>query len=155
MSSEKQVFETELIPYENNTATAIHFPFDVEAVFGSKRLPVCGTINDAPFRSTIFKMHGKHFMVVNRNLREAARAQAGDTVRVEIERDIAPRLIEPPEDLLAVLNENPKAKETWDKLSYTHKKEFIGAIEEAKKPETRMRRINKTIEELLSKYNKK
>jgi GGDEF domain-containing protein len=152
----KQIFETELLAdYNNSSATAIKFPFDAETVFGNKRVPVRGTINGAPFRSTIFRMHGEQFMVVNRELREAAKAKAGERVRVEVERDTAPRTIEPPEDLLAALNENPAAKVNWEKLSYTHKKEFVVVIEEAKKPETRRRRISKTIEELLTKYNKK
>lgn len=153
--TDKQIFETELLAdYNNSQATAIKFPFDVETVFGAKRVPVCGTINGAPFRSTIFRMHGEQFMVVNRELREAANAKAGDTVRVEIERDTAPRTIEPPADLLAALNGNPAAQKIWERISYTHKKEFAAAIEESKKPETRMRRVEKTIAELLNKYNK-
>lgn len=154
--SKKQIFETILAgDYNNSSATAIKFPFDVEEVFGGKRVPVCGTINDAPFRSTIFRMRGENFMVVNRELREAANANAGDTVRVVIERDNAPRTIEAPPDLVAALNENPASKEIWEKLSFTHQKEFVKAIEDSKKPETRTRRINKTIEEMMTKFNKK
>lgn len=152
--ADKQIFETELIQDDKSTATAIKFPFDVETVFGAKRVPVCGTINGAPFRSTIFRMGGEQFMVVNRQLRGAANAKAGDIVRVEIKRDTAPRIIEPPADLLAALNENQQAKEIWERISYTHKKEFVTAIEEPKKPETRARRVQKTISELLTKYNK-
>jgi len=153
--ADKQIFETELIAdYNNSSATAIRFPFDVETVFGAKRVPVCGTINGAAFRSTIFRMHGEQFMVVNRELREEAKAKPGDMVRVEIERDTAPRMVEVPADLLAALNENPAAKEIWERISYTHKKEFVAAIEEPKKPETRARRVRKTIAELLNKYNK-
>ena len=153
--ADKQIFETELIAdYNNSSATAIKFPFDVETVFGAKRVPVCGTINGAAFRSTIFRMHGEQFMVVNRELRVKANAKAGDMVRVEIERDTAPRTVEVPADLLAALNENPAAKEIWERISYTHKKEFVAAIEEPKKPETRARRVKKTLAELLNKYNK-
>ena len=153
--ADKQIFETELIAdYNNSSATAIKFPFDVETIFGAKRVPVCGTINGAAFRSTIFRMHGEQFMVVNRELREEANAKAGDTVRVEIERDTAPRTVEVPADLFAALNENPAAKEIWERISYTHKKEFVAAIEEPKKPETRARRVKKTLAELLNKYNK-
>ena len=153
--ADKQIFETELIAdYNNSNATAIKFPFDVETVFGGKRVPVCGTINGAPFRSTIFRMGGEQFMVINHQLRKAANAKAGDKVRVEIERDTAPRTVEPPADLRAALNENQQAKENWERLSYTHKKEFVVVIEEAKKPETRARRVQKIIDELLTKYNK-
>lgn len=153
--ADKQIFETELIAdYNNSSATAIKFPFDVETVFGAKRVPVCGTINGAAFRSTIFRMHGEHFMVVNRELREEANAKAGDTVRIEIERDTAPRLVEAPADLLAALDDSQPAQEIWERISYTHKKEFVNAIEESKRAETRTRRIGKTIAELLSKHNK-
>lgn len=152
--SNKQVFETELIPDDKTSATAISFPFDAKKVFGSPRAPVCGTINGAPFRSTIFTMKGQTFMPVNRELREAAGAKAGETVKVEIERDEAPRTIEPPADLLAALNENLAAKDVWEKLSFTHQKEFARAVEDAKKPETRARRVEKTINELLAKQKR-
>ena len=153
--SNKQIFETTLEKHRASSATAIKFPFDVEKVFGKKRIPVCGTINKAPFRSTIFRMNGEFLMVINRNLRIAANAAAGDVVKVEIEPDAAPREVELPADLLAALNENLSAKENWEKLSYTHRKEFVEAIREAKKPETRTRRIEKTVQELLTKFNKK
>ena len=152
--ADKQIFQVLLEKDENSEATGIYLPFDVEKVFGAKRVPVCGTINGAPFRSTVARMRGRYMMAVNKQLREAANVQAGETITVEMEPDTAPRIISPPPDLLDALNANLEAKDVWERLSYTHQKEFVLAIEEAKKPETRARRIQKTIEELLTKYNK-
>lgn len=74
---------------------------------------------------------------------------------VELERDTEPRVIEPTEDLAKALDENPQAKQCWEKLSYSHKKEFVAVLEEAKREETRARRVQKIIEELTTKYAKR
>jgi hypothetical protein len=152
--TDKQIFQAPLEKEKNSEATGIYIPFDVEQVYGAKRVPVCGTINGAPFRTTIARMHGRYLMVVNKQLREAANVKGGDIVTIEMQRDNEPRIITPPADLLDALNSNDEAKEIWEHLSFTHKKEFVAVIEEAKKPETRARRISKTIEELISKYKK-
>ena len=72
----------------------------------------------------------------------------GDTVTVELALDTAPRVIEPPADLARIMNENKKMAATWDKLSYTNKKELALSLEEAKKPETRERRLTAAIARL-------
>jgi hypothetical protein len=131
---------------ENSAVCAIHFPFDVEQTFGARgNVPVRGTLNGAPFRASIFKMHGRHFMVVNRKLREAAGVSGGETVPVVMERDTEERVITPPADFARALKADKDAQATWDKLSYTHRREHVEHIEEAKKPETRLRRIEKSI----------
>jgi uncharacterized protein YdeI (YjbR/CyaY-like superfamily) len=68
---------------------------------------------------------------------------------------MAPRTVEPPHDLAKALGKNEAAKTMWDELAYSHKKEFVDAINAAKKPETRARRIDKAIEELLAKQSEK
>ena len=90
-------------------------------------------------------------MAVNRTLREGARIKAGEVIEVFMETDDEPRVVEPPEDLKKALAADAAARAVWDKLSYTHRKEFVLAIEDAKKPETRARRVKKTLEELRSK----
>ena len=147
--SEKQIFQVVLEKDEGSTATGIYIPFDVEEVFGAKCIPVCGTINGAEFRSTIMRMSGQFMMAVPKKLREAAGAQAGDLINVEIERDTAERKIEPPADFRKLLAENVEAAEIWEKLSFTHQKEYVLAIDAAKRPETRLRRLEKTMEALL------
>ena len=143
-------FRVLLEKHETSEATGIAIPFDVEKVFGTRaRVPVRGTINGFPYRSSIAPMGGgKHFMVVNKATREGAKAKGGETISVVMERDEEPRVITPPKDFARALKANKKAQATWEKLSYTHKKEYAGAIEEAKRPETRVRRIEKAIEQL-------
>ena len=144
-------FRAELIQDDNSSATAIDIPFDVQKVFGARgRVPVRGTVNGFPYRSSIFTMHGRHFMVVNKQMREGAKAQAGDLVSVIMERDDEPRAVEAPADLKRALKANKAAQAAWDKASFTHRKEYVQAIEDAKKPETRARRIEKAIAELAA-----
>jgi hypothetical protein len=137
----------------DSTATGITIPFDVQKTFGTRaRVPVRGTINGFSFRSSIFPMgkDGCHMMAVNRGMREGAKAKAGDMVSFVMERDDEPRVITPPEDLARVLKANKAALAAWERLSYTHRKEYAKAIEDAKKPETRARRIEKTIAALTA-----
>ncbi|MBV9924117.1 MAG: DUF1905 domain-containing protein [Acidobacteria bacterium] len=135
---------------EGGDVCSIDIPFDVEKTFGARgRVPVRGTLNGAPFRSSVFRMGGDcHFMVVNRQMREAAGVEGGETVPVTMERDTEPRTVEPPADFARALKSNGQARATWDKLSYTHRREHVEHIEEAKRPETRLRRIEKSIQML-------
>ena len=132
---------------EGGEVCSINIPFDVEKTFGARgRVPVRGTLNGAPFRSSVFRMGGDcHFMVVNRRLREAAGVRGGETVPVTMERDTEERVITPPADFARALKSNTEARAVWDKLSYTHRREHVEHIEEAKRPETRARRIEKSI----------
>ncbi|HEX8336597.1 MAG TPA: YdeI/OmpD-associated family protein [Pyrinomonadaceae bacterium] len=132
---------------EGGEVCSIDIPFDVEKTFGARgRVPVRGTLNGAPFRSSAFRMGGGcHFMVVNRRMREAAGVRGGETVPVVMERDTEPRIVEPPADFARALKSNRDAQAVWDKLSYTHRREHAEHIEEARRPETRQRRIEKSI----------
>jgi hypothetical protein len=135
-----------------SVATGIQVPFDVLKVFGSRaRVPVRGTINGFPYRSSIFPMRdGKHFMVVNGKIRAATNLKGGETISVTMERDEEPRVVTPPADFARALKSNKPARTTWGGLSYTHRKEYAQWIEDAKKPETRVRRIVKAMEALAA-----
>ncbi len=135
-----------LTKHENMEATGISIPFDVEAVYGAKRVPVKAVINGAEYRGSIVRMGGEYCMGVPKAFREAARISAGDHIVVTIEKDIEPRTVITPVDLAAVLAKDPSALLGWEKLSYTHQREHVQAIEDAKKPETRARRIQKAVE---------
>lgn len=145
-------FRVLLEKYETSEATGIAIPFDVQKVYGTRaRVPVRGTINGFPFRTSIFPMgEGRHFMVVNKTTREGAKVKGGETISVVMERDDEPRVITPPPDFARALKANKEARAFWEKLSYTHQKKHAGAIEEAKRPETRARRIEKAIAGLAS-----
>ena len=132
--------------------TTITIPFDVEAAFGTRaRTAVRGTINGFLYRSSIFPMGGgKFYMVVNKEMREGAKAKAGDLLDFVMERDDAPRTIETPPDFAKALKADKAAQAAWERLSFSHKREYVGAIVEAKKPETRERRIAGAIEMLAA-----
>jgi hypothetical protein len=127
------------------TATFVRVPLDVRAVFGRARPPVRGSIDGAPFRSTVAVYGGEYFIPVNRKLREASGASAGDTVTVELELDKEPRLVEAPADLRRALDADPEAAAAFERLSYSHRKEWVEWIEEAKRVETRARRLARAV----------
>src|SRR5215212_230771 len=102
---------------EGSEVCAIDIPFDVEKTFGARgRVPVRGTLNGAPFRSSVFRMGGDcHFMVVNRRMREAAGVRGGENVPVVLERDTEARTVDPPADFARALKGSEGARATWDK----------------------------------------
>ena len=131
----------------------MNIPFDVKEVWGKARVLVAGTINGFKFRSTVCRMAGEYFMCVNRQMREGGKCGVGDTVTVVMEPDTAPRTIEAPPDLKKALKTNKAAQDAWDRYAYTHRKEFAQWITEAKKPETRARRLEKSVAMLAAGRN--
>ena len=126
------------------TATGIPIPDHVIAALGSsKRPPVSITINGHTYRTTAVRMGGQFFVPLSAENREAAGLAAGDDVTVDIEADTAPREVTMPDDLAAAMD--AEARAAYDVLSYTHRKEWVRWVEEAKKPETRASRIEKTV----------
>jgi len=142
-------FKAVLEKDDKTSGTGVRIPFDVEKQFGTRgRVPVCGTLNGAPFRSTLAPYGGAHYLPVNRVLRGQAKVAAGDALVVVLQRDDAPRVIEAPADFARAMKTNPAAAAAWDRLSYSHRREYVDAIAEAKRPETRDRRIRGAITEL-------
>jgi hypothetical protein len=123
----------------------VEIPLDVPALFGAKRAPVRGTVNGAPFRSRVAVYGGRFLLGLNRELREAAGVGGpGDTVTVELELDDEPRTVEVPDDLRVALDD--ELRSFFESLSYTHRREYVRWIEEAKREETRRRRIARAVE---------
>lgn len=122
----------------------IVLPFDPRAVFGRARPPVVVTIGDYSYRSTVAIMNGVTFVPLRRSHSEAAGVEESRPVEVTLTLDTAPRTIDPPDDLRAAL-EAAGATERWQKLAFTHQREHVEAVEQAKKPETRARRIAKCV----------
>jgi len=137
---------------DESAFTYIRIPFDVKTVFGKARPPVRVSVNGYQYRSTLAPYGGEYYLGINQTVRAATHVKAGDRVSVVVEADEAPRTIKPPADLARALKANPAAKARWDELSYTHRKEYVEAIEEAKRPETRARRIAKTVERLAGEH---
>jgi bifunctional DNA-binding transcriptional regulator/antitoxin component of YhaV-PrlF toxin-antitoxin module len=146
----KQTIEVVLEKHPTLAATGITIPFDVEKVFGAKRVPVKATVNGAVYTGSIVRMGGKYMLGIPKAFREEAGISAGDIIKVTIEADTAPRTLEVPKDFASAIKKEGVSA-AWEKLSYTHRKEHVRAVEEAKKPETRLKRIEKAIEMLAAK----
>ena len=123
------------------TACAIPVPFDPKPVFGKVRAPVTVTLNGYTFRSTIAAMGGPCFIPLRKSHREAAGLEGSETLKVALALDTTPRTVTPPADLTRALKAVPGALDAWKALSYTHQREHVEAVEGAKKPDTRSRRI--------------
>src|SRR5687767_6279014 len=127
----------------------IPVPFDPKEVFGKLRAPVKVTLNGYTYRSTIAAMGGPPFIPLRKSNREAASLEGGETLDVRLDLDTEARVVKPPADLVKAL----KAASVWDRwreLSYTHQREHVEAIDDAKKPETRTRRIERALQMVRS-----
>jgi uncharacterized protein YdeI (YjbR/CyaY-like superfamily) len=116
-------------------------PFDPKAAFGKVRAPVRVTINEHTFRTTVIAMGGRTLIGLSKAVQEAAAISAGDRVVVDLEPDDEPRSVQVPVDLASALD--PAVLAFFDSLSYTHQKEYVRWIEDAKRAETRRTRIAK------------
>ncbi len=149
MAKQKLRFKAKIEGKEAGVVAAITPPVDVPEFFGTRaRVPVRGTINGFPFRSSLMPMGGCHMMPVNKTLRDGAGAKPGDTVEIVMERDEEARTVETPPLLKKAFTKNKTAKANWEKLAYTHKKEIAVWIEGAKQEETRARRLSKVMQVL-------
>jgi hypothetical protein len=127
-------------------------PFDVEKVFGRNgQVKVKGTVNGVAFRSSLMPHgDGTHFLVVNKAVRERARVDVGKPVRVVLEIDAEKREVGAPPDLAKALAGNKAAKTNWDTFAYSHKKAYVDWITDAKKEETRRRRVEQAVAKLAA-----
>jgi bifunctional DNA-binding transcriptional regulator/antitoxin component of YhaV-PrlF toxin-antitoxin module len=148
--AQKQTIEVTLEKHPQMEATGITIPFDVEKVFGAKRVPVKATVNGAVYRGSIVRMGGKYMLGIPKAFREEAGIAAGDNIVITLEPDTAPREVVVPADFAKAIKKGGLTP-AWDKLSYTHRKEHVRAIEEAKRAETRTKRIEKALEMLAKK----
>lgn len=123
-------------------------PFDVKEVFGSARPPVVATVDGVTWRTTIATYGGKYYIGIRRELRDRAGIDVGDRIRLTIESDDAPRTVEPPPDLARALQRDRAAQDAFERLSFTHRREYAEWITGAKKDETRQRRVEKAVEML-------
>lgn len=151
MGVTKQTINVKLEKHEKLDATGITIPFDVEEVFGSKRVPVKATINGAEYRGSIVRMGGKYMLGIPKSFREAAGIEPGDNIVVTLEKDVAERIVVMPSDLARELKKSKALSDIWDGLSFTIRKENARALEEAKRAETRARRLEKTMAMLREK----
>ena len=127
----------------------VEVPFDVEAVFGSKRPRVKAMIEGVPYRGILTRMGTDyHMLIILKEIREKIGKTFGDQVRITVEPDTEPRVVEIPAELKKAFRSESEAKAFFNRLSYTHQREYVMWINEAKREDTRQRRVVKAIEML-------
>jgi len=120
-------------------------PEVVESFAAGKRPPVTITVNGHTWKSRVAIMRGRYLLGFSTANRRAAGVATGDEVDVEVALDVEPRVVVEPPDLTRALDADPAARAAYDRLSYSHRREHVRAIETAKKPETRARRIEAAV----------
>lgn len=123
----------------------VECPFDAAKEFGEARPPVVGTVNGAPYRTRLMRYGGKTVMGLTRAIRDTIGAELGDELIIEIEKDTVPREVDVPEELAMALASDVPAGKAFEALAFTHRKEYAQWIAEAKRPETRQRRVAKAL----------
>jgi hypothetical protein len=124
-------------------------PSVVEALGGGSRFRVKGALDGVAFASSTMPMGGGRVCLgVHKATREAAGATFGDRVTIELERDDAPREVEVPDDLAQALSSDPAARTVYEGLSFTHRNEYARWVAEAKRPDTKARRVEQSLEML-------
>ena len=153
MQTQQYEFTAELQFHDNMDAAYIKFPYNCYYEFGIKgQVKVKAIIDGVLYRGSLAKMNTDcHIMGITQSIRQLIKKGRGDKVHIILEKDDAERIIEIPEDLMKRFDELPRIKDVYEQLSYTAKKEIAVSINEAKKTETRNRRIEKTIDILISK----
>lgn len=144
-------FTTTLLQEEGMNATGISVPAEVVVSLGKgKKPPVKVTINGGfTYRSTIAAYGDVYMLPLSQERRAAAGIQAGDEIEVTLELDLEPRTVDVPDDLAAALAAQPGAREAFDALSYSKRKEFVRQVEDAKTAETRTRRIASVVAKVV------
>ena len=130
--------------------TFIPVPHEVNEQLGLKGRPkIQAVIAGQPYRGSLMPMaDGTFCLGVLKSIQETAGVKQGDTIEVLLELDTEPRTVEPPADLANALARDKRAAATWEKLSFTNKKEMARSLEEAKKPETRKKRLAAAVAKL-------
>jgi hypothetical protein len=120
-------------------------PAVVEALGAGRRPPVTVTINGYRYRNTVAVLGGTYMIGVSSEHRGPAGVAGGEEVEVELELDTAPREVVVPEDLRTALDADPAARATFEKLSYSNRSWHVLQVTGTKNPETRARRVEKSI----------
>ena len=132
--------------------TLVPIPNAIASKLGLKGMPkIQAVIAGTPYRGSLMPMgDGTYCLGVLKSIQEAAGVGQGDTVTIDLELDTTPRTVELPADLARAIAHDKKAMAAWDALSFTNRKEMARSLEEAKKPETRERRLAQALEKLRS-----
>lgn len=133
----------------SNGGAYVVVPFDVEQAYGTKRLKALATIDGVPYRGSVVRMGGpEHILIILKEIRQQIGKGPGDEVTITLEQDTEPRRVELAEDVDAALAADPRAAAAFRALAYTHQREYVQWIGEAKRADTRARRIAQMVEKL-------
>ena len=133
----------------------IPLTFDPRDIFGKLRAPVKVTLNGYSYRSTIAAMGGPPCIPLRKSNREAAGLEGGETIEIRLDLDTDERVVTVPADFARALRAAPPGWARWQELSYSHQREYVEAIEEARKPETRTRRVSAAVREIKARPQRK
>ncbi|MDQ0116266.1 YdeI/OmpD-associated family protein [Paenibacillus harenae] len=145
--------QTELLKHEGMDATFIEFPYDVQKEFKTKGQVKVKVVfrNGTEYRGSLVKMGMDcHCLGIPKAVRQQLGLAAGDVVHAVIYPDIEPRAVDVPDDLTVALRISQLEDAFRNKLSYSKQREAVQSIENAKKPETRARRVQAVLESLLA-----
>jgi ribosomal protein S18 acetylase RimI-like enzyme len=141
----KQEFKAIIKQHEGLNAAFVEPPFDVQEVFGSKRVKVKATFDGVEYRGSVVNMGGCYMLGLTQEMRSKIGKGFGDEVLVTLEKDVEERTMEVPEDFAAAMNTNEIAVSNYKSLSYTAQKEYVTWITSAKREVTRAERITKAV----------
>ena len=133
---------------ESGQRPLVELPFDVRADYGEARPKVKVTVNGVELRTTVAVYDGRSYVGFRQEIRDEAGFDIGDVITVKVEPDEEERKVVVPEELAKALAKSKAARTAWDKLSFTHQNEYAKWVTEAKKAETRTRRVAQAVEML-------
>jgi hypothetical protein len=144
--SEKMTFRAR-IENAGEGGAFVRVPFDVEQVYGKKRVKIKALIENVPYRGLLVRMGEPwHMLIILKHIREKIGKSFGDEVEVTVEEDVEPRVVQVPADLQQLLDQNPAAQAFFKELAYTNQKEYVAWVTSAKREATRQERLTRTIE---------
>ncbi len=142
-------FKARIEPATTGDGACVVFPYDVEKEFSTKgRVPVKASFDGVPYTGSLIKYGSpQHILPMLKGIREQVGKELGDTVEVTVQKDLTERTVEVPDELMRLLKQEGLLP-IFEKLSFTHRKEYCRWISDAKKEETRQRRLVKAAEML-------
>lgn len=133
----------------NGNGRWVAVPPDIAGSFTIRRPPVRGTVNGVPYRSRLAVYGGYSYLGFTAAIRKQASIELGDLLDIEIEADPEPRVVTLPDALAAALLADAEAKAAFDKLAFTHRREYASWVAEAKRQQTQQRRVAQVLQRIL------
>jgi hypothetical protein len=132
----------------NGNGRWVAVPSEIADSFTTRRAPVRGTVNGVPYRSRLAVYGGYSYLGFNAAIRKQAGIELGDLLDIDIEADPEPRVVKLPEALAAALHADAEAKAAFDKLAFTHRREYATWVAEAKRQQTQERRVAQVLQRI-------